>query len=117
MGFYRTPTLCFSAASYGYRVKARVEFHESKNNLSLRPDAVGKPRDPGGVVQKTNQRGYLLSLGRLTSHWLNIRAGQLVLASLLLGTKEQGPNRSDSRVSEVLWVERQGTGTPIWGWG
>lgn len=116
MGFYGTPTFCFSAASYGYRVKARVEFRESKNNLFLRPDAVGKPGDPGWVVQKTNQRGCLLSLGHLTSHWLKIGAGQLVLASLLLGTKEQGPDRSDSRVSEVLRVERQGTGTPIRGW-
>lgn len=118
MGFYVIPTFCFSAASYGYRVKARVEFNESKNNLFLRPDAMGKPGDPGWVVQKTNQRGCLLSL-HLTSHWLNIGAGQLVLASLLLGTKEQGPDRSDSRVLEVLRVERQGTGTLIQGsgWG
>ena len=116
MGFYGTPTFCFSAASYGYRVKARVEFHESKNYLFLRPDAMGKPGDPGWVIQKTNQRGCLLSL-HLTSHWLNIGARQLVLASLLLGTKEQGPDRSDSRVSEVLRVEMQGTGTLIRGSG
>ena len=77
---------------------------------------MGKPGDPGWVIQKTNQRGCLLSL-HLTSHWLNIGARQLVLASLLLGTKEQGPDRSDSRVSEVLRVEMQGTGTLIRGSG
>lgn len=55
------------------------------------------------------------SSSRPTLHILSIGAGQLVAASLLLGTKQQGHDRSVPHVLEALSVERKEGWFPMLG--
>lgn len=75
MGLHLT-LLFLSAAFYGYRVKKRVEFHESRNNSFLSPNSLGSPGTLAGSRRKLTSKGCLPSVGH-PSNPKTISAGQL----------------------------------------
>ncbi|XP_055220391.2 inactive serine protease 54 isoform X1 [Gorilla gorilla gorilla] len=62
-------------AFYGYRVKARVEFHEPKSSPFQRPNSLGCSGAWAGLRRKLTRVSCPLFSGHLTNH----SAGQLVL--------------------------------------